>query len=152
MSVFDKKVANRHEANARKALSKLGLVAVPGINRATVKIQNQIYAFSQPDVVQLPGADTYIIFGEPKVDDLMAKLQQAQSQQAFNPQDFQMPTSFDAPAQEEEESAGPEDETGLDQEEIEQVISQTGASRNKAVKALKSAGTVVDAILELSQQ
>jgi nascent polypeptide-associated complex subunit alpha len=154
-AILEAKVVNQHEQRARKALLKLGLVDFQGVTRVTLKIQNQIYAISQPAVVHVPGSETFIVFGEPKVDDLMQRLQQAQSQNAFNPQDFQMPEAAmqqAAAAAEEEEEEGVAEEIGdLDVEEIESIVSQTGASRNKAIRALRSTGTVVDAILELSQ-
>jgi len=42
------------------------------------------------------------------------------------------------------------DETGLDKDEIQTIMSQANCSRAKAVKALKSKGNIVDAILELT--
>lgn len=150
-AIFDKSCANKHEERARKSLAKMGLQQVPDVTRVTVKIQNQIFAFSQPDVVTIPGSDLYIVFGEPKADDLMRRLQQ---QGAPNLGDMKMPSmeQFQQQAEEADEIEDGDDdvsEEGLDPEEIQQVIDQTDASRAKAVRALKKTGTVVDAILAL---
>jgi NACalpha-BTF3-like transcription factor len=42
------------------------------------------------------------------------------------------------------------DETGLDKDEINTVMSQTSVSRGQAVKALRKTGNIVDAILALT--
>ncbi len=42
------------------------------------------------------------------------------------------------------------DETGLDAEEIQTVMTQAGVSRAKAAKALRKNKNIVDAILELT--
>jgi len=44
---------------------------VPGIIRVTVKkAKNILFVISKPDVYKSPGSDTYIIFGEAKIEDL----------------------------------------------------------------------------------
>jgi len=42
------------------------------------------------------------------------------------------------------------DATGLDEKEIEMVMSQANVSRARAVKALKKEGDIVNAIMELT--
>jgi nascent polypeptide-associated complex subunit alpha len=52
------------------------------------------------------------------------------------------------PAEEEED--GEVDDTGLDPDEINTIMSQTSCTRAKAVSALKKKGNIVDAILALT--
>ena len=128
--IFNQKCNNRHEERARKALSKLGLVEIPNVNRVTIKIGKQVFAFTNPSVAKLPSNDTFIVFGQPKVDDLMQRMQQLTAQNAFggasndfDPSAFQTADAgLPAAEAEEEADAEPEDEEGLDAAEIEMVI------------------------------
>merc|ERR1719170_127993 len=71
---------NRAEKKARKTMQKLGLQKLPEICRVTIKkSKNILFVISQPDVFKSPTSDTYIIFGEAKIEDLSA---QAQTQAA----------------------------------------------------------------------
>lgn len=59
---------SRSEKKARKAVSKLGLKNVTGVNRVTIrKSKNILFVISKPDVYKSPASDTYIVFGEAKV-------------------------------------------------------------------------------------
>merc|ERR1712224_835650 len=61
---------SKSEKKARKQIQKLGLKPVPGITRATIKkSKNVLFVISQPDVFKSPSSDTYVLFGEAKVDD-----------------------------------------------------------------------------------
>merc|ERR1719330_1587870 len=65
---------NRSEKKSRKACQKLGLKPVPGIVRVTVKKSKTIlFVISKPDVHKSPNSDTYIVFGEAKIEDLSAQ-------------------------------------------------------------------------------
>jgi nascent polypeptide-associated complex subunit alpha len=69
---------SRSEKKARKAMSKLGLKPVTGITRVTMrKSKNIIFVISKPDVYKSPTSDTYIVFGEAKVEDLSQQAQLA---------------------------------------------------------------------------
>jgi nascent polypeptide-associated complex subunit alpha len=49
-------------------MSKMGLVPVVGINRVTMKKgRDTLIVFNTPDVFKAPTSETYIIFGEAKV-------------------------------------------------------------------------------------
>ncbi|WZN60170.1 nascent polypeptide-associated complex subunit alpha-like protein [Chloropicon roscoffensis] len=142
---------SRSEKKSRKAMQKLGMKPVPDVSRVTIKKSKSIlFVISQPDVFKSPASDTYIIFGEAKIEDLSA---QAQSQAAAQL------TKDQAPVQEPiaEESAGPAeedgevDEEGVDSKDIELVMTQAGVGRAKAVGALKASnGDIVSAIMELT--
>merc|ERR1719330_1478957 len=65
---------NRSEKKSRKAVQKLGMKPVPGIVRVTVKkSKNILFVISKPDVHKSPNSDTYIVFGEAKIEDLSAQ-------------------------------------------------------------------------------
>merc|ERR1719229_811689 len=73
---------NRAEKKSRKAVSKLGMKPIPGIVRVTVKkSKNILFVISAPDVHKSPNSDTYIIFGEAKIEDLSAQAQASAAQQ-----------------------------------------------------------------------
>lgn len=116
-------------------------------------IMQMMFYISKPDVFKSPNSDTYVIFGEAKIDDLSSQLQTQAAQQ------FRMPdlssvmaksdaSAVTAAAQEDEEEV---DETGVQPKDIELVMTQAGVSRPKAVKALKTHnGDIVSAIMELT--
>jgi nascent polypeptide-associated complex subunit alpha len=59
-------------------MGKLGLKPVTGISRVTMrKSKNIIFVISKPDVYKSPASDTYIVFGEAKVEDLSQQAQMA---------------------------------------------------------------------------
>merc|ERR1712185_894816 len=73
---------NRSEKKSRKAVQKLGMKPVPGIVRVTVKkSKNILFVISSPDVYKSPTSDTYIVFGEAKIEDLSAQAQASAAQQ-----------------------------------------------------------------------
>ena len=73
---------SRSEKKSRKAMQKLGMKQVPGILRVTVKkSKNILFVISKPDVFKSPFSDTYIIFGEAKLEDLGAQAQSAAAAQ-----------------------------------------------------------------------
>ncbi|TYJ06915.1 hypothetical protein E1A91_A12G267500v1 [Gossypium mustelinum] len=146
---------SRSEKKSRKAMLKLGMKPVTGVSRVTIKrTKNVLFFISKPDVFKSPNSETYVIFGEAKIEDLSSQLQTQAAQQ------FRMPdigslaakpdtsTAAAAPADEEEEEV---DETGVEPRDIDLVMTQAGVSRAKAVKALKSNnGDIVSAIMELT--
>merc|ERR1712099_138871 len=110
---------SRSEKKSRKAMQKLGMKPVPGIMRVTVKkSRNILFVISKPDVFKSPASDTYIIFGEAKIEDLSSQLQ-TQAAEQFKAPDLShvmaKPESSTA-AQEEEEDV---DETGVEPKDIE---------------------------------
>merc|ERR1719230_1862673 len=78
---------NRAEKKSRKAILKLGLTPVPGITRVTVKKSKAVcFVISKPDVFKSPASDTYVVFGEARVEDLGAQAQQSAAQQFAMPE------------------------------------------------------------------
>lgn len=108
-----------------------------------------MFVISKPDVFKSPTSDTYIIFGEAKIEDLSSQLQTQAAEQ------FKAPNLTNAGAKPESSGIAPEDEdvdeTGVDPKDIELVVTQAGVPRSRAVKALKAAnGDIVAAIMELT--
>jgi nascent polypeptide-associated complex subunit alpha len=67
----DGEVSNRSEKKARKAMMKLGMKAVPDVTRVTIKkAKNIMFVIAKPEVFKSPQADTYVIFGEAKIEDM----------------------------------------------------------------------------------
>jgi len=108
-----------------------------------------MFVISKPDVFKSPNSDTYIVFGEAKIEDLSSQLQTQAAEQfkAPNPSTSASQPEPSSTAQDDEDV----DETGVEPKDIELVMTQAGVSRSKAVKALKAAdGDIVTAIMELT--
>jgi len=150
---------SRGEKKARKALSKLGLKHITGINRVTIRrSKNILFVVAQPDVYKSPNSDTYIVFGEAKVEDMNATAQGFAAEQARMrdtqkhtkeaAKDDEVPTLVEEEVGEADEDV---DESGVEAKDIELVMQQANVSRAKAVKALKANGNdIVNAIMELT--
>ncbi|KAJ8534129.1 hypothetical protein K7X08_007453 [Anisodus acutangulus] len=141
---------SRSEKKSRKAMLKLGMKPISGVSRVTVKkSKNILFVISKPDVFKSPNSDTYVIFGEAKIEDLSSQLQ-SQAAEQFKAPNLSNVISKPEPstvAQDDEDV----DETGVEPKDIELVMTQAGVSRAKAVKALKAAdGDIVSAIMELT--
>lgn len=145
---------SRSEKKSRKAMMKLGMKPVTGVTRITIKrAKNILFVVSKPDVFKSPTSETYVIFGEAKIEDLSSQLQ-AQAAQQFRMQDLSKvmakqdaAAAAAAPADEEEEV----DEAGIEPRDIDLVMTQASVTRAKAVKALKAHdGDIVSAIMELT--
>ncbi|GJQ14494.1 hypothetical protein GpartN1_g6285.t1 [Galdieria partita] len=150
---------SKAEKKSRKALQKLGLKAVSGVTRVTIKKnRNILFVISRPDVYKSAGSDTYVIFGDAKIEDLSVAAQTAAAEQ-FKNAEFTATASgrgtetTEAPTaeNEREEEEGELDETGLEPSDIELVMQQADVTRAKAVKALRNQnGDIVNAIMELT--
>jgi len=139
------------EKKIKKALLKLGLNKVEGVNRVTIRQKdNYILVVKDPEVYFSKESDSsYVIFGEITIDDPdkpktanelenIAKGPQLSSNSESKPVEI---VDDDAPVSEE----------GLDQDSINMIIEETKCSRQKAAKALKKHnGDVVNAILEIN--
>ncbi|KAL8551121.1 hypothetical protein ACS0TY_000266 [Phlomoides rotata] len=146
---------SRSEKKSRKAMLKLGMKPVTGVSRVTIKrTKNILFFISKPDVFKSPNSETYIIFGEAKIEDLSSQLQTQAAQQFRMPDMGSMAkaeiaaSAASAQPEEEEEEV---DESGVEPRDIELVMTQAGVSRTKAVNALKTHnGDIVSAIMELT--
>ncbi|CAI9775100.1 unnamed protein product [Fraxinus pennsylvanica] len=149
---------SRSEKKSRKAVLKLGMKPVTGVSRVTIKrTKNVLFFISKPDVFKSPNSETYVIFGEAKIEDLSSQLQTQAAQQFRMPDMSSMiakpdaSTAAAATQADEEEEEEEIDETGVEARDIDLVMTQAGVSRSKAVKALKTHnGDIVSAIMELT--
>jgi len=143
---------NRSEKKSRKVVQKLGMKPVPDIVRVTVKkSKNVLLVIQKPEVFKSPASDTYIIFGEAKIEDLSAQAQASAAQQFQSAPEVSAPVADEPKTIEDVDDDGPVDETGLSQKDIDLVVGQVSCSRAKAVAALKAHnGDMVEAIMALS--
>ncbi|XP_047060011.1 nascent polypeptide-associated complex subunit alpha-like protein 1 [Lolium rigidum] len=121
-------------------MQKLGMKAITGVSRVTVKKSKTVmFVISKPDVFKSPHSDTYNIFGEAKIEDMSNQLQTQAAEQ------------FKAPGGRAARDDEDEDETSVDKKDIDLVMTQASVPRSEAVKALKAAdGDIVSAIMELT--
>merc|ERR1712217_272761 len=132
---------SRGEKKARKIMSKLGLKQVTGVSRVTIrKSKNILFVINKPDVYKNPASDTYIVFGEAKIEDLS---QQAQIDAAkkFNAAEAPLPSEMGAqgttgaapggqPAIPEDDEDEEVDEDGVEANDIDLVMPQANVSRS----------------------
>ncbi|KAK1750235.1 nascent polypeptide-associated complex [Echria macrotheca] len=136
-------IHSRNEKKARKAMEKLHLTRVQGITRVTLRRpKNILFVINNPEVYKSPNSNTYIVFGEAKIEDLNASAQAAAAQQLASQtvEHDHAGHSHDHKheSKEEEEDDGEEvDADGIEDKDIELVMTQANVSRKKAIKALK---------------
>lgn len=144
---------SRGEKKARKIMSKLGLKPVTGVTRVTIrKSKNILFVINNPDVYKNPHSDTYIIFGEAKIEDLSQQAQVAAAEKFKAPEAVPTdPSSTNVVAPIAEEDEEEVDDTGVDEKDIDLVVSQANVPRAKAIRALKNNNNdIVNAIMELT--
>lgn len=139
------------EKKIKKALLKLGLNKVEGVNRVTIRQKdNYILVVKDPEVYFSKECDSsYVIFGEITIDDPdKPKTANELNNIAQGPQVTTQAT--DKPVEYIDDSA-PISEEGLDADSINMIVEETKCPRQQAVKALKKHnGDVVNAILEIN--
>lgn len=126
---------------------------VNDVIRVTMKkSKNIMFVVSKPDVFKSPTADSYIIFGEAKIEDLAAKQAQMNAENSQQ-RSQQNKANFEGQAQA-EGAAGEEEavnEDGIDAKDIALVIDQAHCTRAQAVTALRNNNNdLVNAIMELT--
>ena len=126
--------------------------------RVTIrKSKNILFVIAKPDVYKNPASDTYIVFGEAKIEDLSQNAQMEAASKFAPPADVPQPadmggqgtvTSPPAAIPEDDEDDEEVDATGVEAKDIELVMSQANVSRSKAIKALKNnTNDIVNAIM-----
>ncbi|CEG45251.1 ribosomal protein l21 [Plasmopara halstedii] len=142
---------NRSEKKSRKAMQKLGMKPVGGIIRVTIKKnKNVLFVISKPDVFKSTVSETYVVFGEAKIEDLNAQSQSLAAQQYKAPS-AESTVGTAAAIDETEEDDEDVDDSEIDAKDIQLVMSQAGVSKSKAVAALRSNDNdIVNAIMELT--
>eukprot|EP00210_Caulerpa_lentillifera_P006360 g6075.t1 len=147
---------SRSERKSRKAVLKLGMRPVAGVQRVTIKkSKNILFVISKPEVFRSPASDTHIIFGEAKIEDLSTQAQQSAAEQFRVQQEAEPPEIKNEPIVEDEDDDEEEgedlNEEGLEVKDIELVMTQANVTRARAVRALKKCDKdIVSAIMELT--
>ena len=150
--------SNRGEKKFKKAMTKMGLKPVTGINRVTIKKGKAfVISIDDPDVWKTPGNEnSYIIFGKPNMDGLQG--QQGASEIGQYNQPVVPEGAEEAPKQEAteapkaEESAEDLNEEGLTPDNIKMVMEYTKCTRGEAIKALRETeDDSVNAIMKLTK-
>ncbi|XP_019587178.2 NAC-alpha domain-containing protein 1 isoform X3 [Rhinolophus sinicus] len=149
---------SRSEKKARKAMSKLGLRQIQGVTRITIqKSKNILFVIAKPDVFKSPASDTYVVFGEAKIEDLSQQVHRAAAEKFKVPAEPSILVPESAPGPrvrpecEEDKDEEEVDEAGLELRDIELVMAQANVSRAKAVRALRdNQSDIVNAIMELT--
>ncbi|XP_044343076.1 nascent polypeptide-associated complex subunit alpha-like protein 1 isoform X2 [Triticum aestivum] len=141
----------RSEKKSRKAMEKLGMKVITGVNHVTIKKSKTVtFVLSKPDVFKISHSETYVIIGEIKFEDLNTELQTQATEHFKAPGPSRVNSKGEpsvAAIQDDEEV----DETGVDKKDVELVMMQASVSRSRAVEALKAAdGDIVSAIMELT--
>lgn len=142
---------NRGEKKCRKAMQKLGLKPVPGITRVTMKrSKNMLFTVETPEVLKSPNADIYVVLGAAKFEDLS----QIPANTDMDKIKAELPKKEEPKIEtikEEADEGDDEDESGLNAEDIKNIMEHTKCTKAKAIKALReTGGDTVEAILKLS--
>lgn len=144
---------SRSEKKARKALSKLGLKVVTGVSRVTIrKSKNILFVINNPDVMKNPVSDTYIVFGEAKIEDLSQQAQLAAAEKFKKQAPVAAEQATTVPTvQEDSDEEEAVDASGVEEKDVELVMQQANVTKPKAIKALiKNENDIVNAIMELT--
>ena len=139
---------------------KLGMKQFPGITRVTLrKRDGYIFVINEPEVLRAAdGGNSYVCFGEIKIDDPNARLQQAEAKRFAEQNAAQaMKAGGDKAASKEEPKTkavdeAPADEEGVTTDHINMVMEHTGCTRNEAIGALKESNNdMINAVMKLTK-
>jgi len=124
-----------------------------------------MFVVAKPDVYHTAGSDTYIVFGEAKIEDLAAKQAELNAQQAAAQRQVaaeqaksgldKAATSTPAARAAAPASASADEPTvsedGVDAKDVDLVMDQAHCTRAQAIQALKNNNNdLVNAIMELT--
>ncbi|KAJ2158915.1 hypothetical protein GGF46_003420 [Coemansia sp. RSA 552] len=157
------------ERKARKAMLKKGFEQVAGVtNISVIRKKAGMFSIASPDVYKNASEDTWILFGEARMDNFGGRGMNPAAQRASQAAAAAATASASAAAAATSSEAAPADaaaaaaaveggseekadETGVESGDIELVVAQAGCTREQAVAALKNNGMdVVNAIMELT--
>ena len=148
------KPSGKAEKKVRKALSKLGMTKVDGVNRVTMRQKdNYILYVKNPEVFSSQqNPNSFIIFGELTFDDDEKKLKQDTIEQ-LKKEGEQLKTvkeTKEEPKVEVVQEGEELSEEGLEKDAIETVMNEGKCSRQAAIKALRAHnGDPVEALLDV---
>merc|ERR1739847_41526 len=141
---------SRAERKTKKAMMKLGLAPVDGINRVVLrKDKTLLFVVPNPEVFRK--GDTWVVLGEARVEDPNQRAREmaaAKVAKNIQPKTKTEPVKATI-TEEDEETDVPAD--GVEEKDIELVMQQAACTRAKAISALKSnSNDIVNAIMELT--
>ena len=148
------KPSGKAEKKVRKALSKLGMTKMEGINRVTMKQKDSYILYvKDPEVFcSSQNANSFIIFGELTFEDHERKLaQETIAELKKEGEKLKTVTEKKEEPKVEVVQEGEElSEEGLEKEAIETVMNEGKCSRQAAIKALRAHnGDPVEALLDV---
>ena len=148
------KPSRKAEKKVRKALSKLGMTKIEGINRVTMKQKDSYILYvKDPEVFcSSQNQNSFIIFGELTFEDHERKLaQETIAQLKKEGEKLKTVTEKKEEPKVEVVQEGEElSEEGLEKEAIETVMNEGKCSRQAAIKALRAHnGDPVEALLDV---
>merc|ERR1711990_1407613 len=140
---------SRAERKTKKAMMKLGLAPVDGINRVVLrKDKTLLFVVPNPEVFRK--GDTWVVLGEARVEDPNQRAREMAAQKMAQDVQQKKPETIPTTITEEEEEVDVPAE-GVEEKDIELVMRQASCSRAKAISALKSnSNDIVNAIMELT--
>ncbi|TKR67893.1 hypothetical protein L596_023970 [Steinernema carpocapsae] len=138
---------SRAEKKARKLFQDLKMQPIDGVARVCFrKTKNILFVIEKPDVYRGQGTDVYIVFGEPRIEDLGQQAQMAAAQRLMPKEN-----KTDAPVASVPSDDEDLDIEGLETKDIDLVMSQASCNRKKAIKALKeNDNDIVNAIMSMT--
>merc|ERR1712045_435952 len=160
---------NRGEKKCRKALMKLGMKQFAGITRVTLrKRDGYIFVINEPEVLKsAEGGNSFVCFGEIKVDDPQQRLQAHEAQKFAEHQaahaagtahqdEHEQTKVEEKPAKKgkkkEEDEGEAANEEGITPGHINMVMEHTGCTRNAAIEALRESGDdMINAVTKLTK-
>merc|ERR1711937_830754 len=141
---------SRAERKTKKAMQKLGLAQVEGINRVVLrKDKSLLFVVPNPEVFRR--GDTWVVLGEARVEDPGQRARemaaQNMAQKEVQKEKIEKPAAIPEVVEEEEEISA----EGVEEKDVELVMRQSGCSKAKAIAALKNnQNDIVNAIMELT--
>merc|ERR1712146_817029 len=120
--------ASRGDKKTRKLVAKLGLTPIEPVRRVVMKQGERLIAFDSPDVYKL--GNTFVVFGDAKVEDLNSAKRQAQMASQFKaptPQPSQGETETSTDQEEED------DDGEFNAKDINMCMTQGNCSKAKAI-------------------
>ena len=139
---------------------KLGMKQFPGITRVTLrKRDGYIFVIDSPEVLRAADdGNSYVCFGEIKIDDPNARAQAAEAKR-FAEQNAELAKASagaKTASKEEPKTKGgdeaPADEEGVTADHINMVMEHTGCTRNEAIGALKESNNdMINAVMKLTK-
>ena len=141
---------------------KLGMKQFAGITRVTLrKRDGYIFVINDPEVLKsADGGNSFVCFGEIKIDDPNQRLQQAEAKRLADQNVAQAqqlaasgaPTAKAEPAKKAPANEEAANEDGLTPGHINMVMEHTGCTRNEAISALRESNDdMINAVMKLTK-